>query len=162
MRLARVRAKRLRPCEHPGQPYEPGYSSQTVTVTANAPLIETRESQLGETVDQKQIEDLPLNGRDASSLVQLVPGVTCYSGAGPGGNQYGTTFSVNGTRTNEDSFYLDGAFDSSLFITGGNLLPNPDALQEFRLLTNDFDAEFGRYPGGVVNVITRSGSNSFH
>ena len=139
-----------------------GTDLQTVTVTAGAPLIETRESQLGETVDQKRIADLPLNGRDASSLVQLVPGVTAYSAAGPGGNQYGTTFSVNGARTNADSFYLDGAFDSSLFITGGNLLPNPDALQEFRLLTNNFDAEFGRYPGGVVNVITRSGTNQFH
>ena len=139
-----------------------GSESQTITVNAGAPLIETRESQLGETVDQKRIEDLPLNGRDASSLVQLVPGVTSYSAQQPGGNQYGTTFAVNGTRTNEDSFYLDGAFDTSLFITGGNLLPNPDALQEFRLLTNNFDAEFGRFPGGVVNVITRSGSNQFH
>lgn len=139
-----------------------GSQSQEVTVTSAAPLIDTRESQLGTTIDIKRIEDLPLNGRDVSSLVQLVPGVTDYSAAGPGGNQYGTTFSVNGARTNEDSFYLDGAFDSSLFITGGNLLPNPDALQEFRLLTTNFDAEFGRYPGGVVNVITRSGTNAFH
>ena len=139
-----------------------GTQSQNVTVTSAATLVDTRESQLGETIDIKRIEDLPLNGRDVSSLVQLVPGVTNYSAAGPGGNQYGTTFSVNGARTNEDSFYLDGAFDSSLFITGGNLLPNPDALQEFRLLTNNFDAEFGRYPGGVVNVITRSGTNAFH
>ncbi len=139
-----------------------GSASQTVTVNGGAELIETRESQLGTTIDQKRIEDLPLNGRDASSLVQLVPGVTAYGAAGPGGNQYGTTFSVNGARVNQDSFYLDGAFDSSLFITGGNLLPNPDALQEFRLLTSNFDAEFGRFPGGVVNVITRSGSNQFH
>ncbi len=139
-----------------------GSENQTVTVTAGGALIETRESSIGQTVDQKRIEDLPLNGRDASSLVQLVPGVTAYGAAGPGGNQYGTTFSVNGTRVNENSFYLDGAFDSSLFITGGNLLPNPDALQEFRILTSNFDAEFGRYPGGVVNVITRSGSNQFH
>ncbi len=139
-----------------------GAQNQNVTVTSAAALVDTRESQLGETIDIKRIEDLPLNGRDVSSLVQLVPGVTSYSAAGPGGNQYGTTFSVNGARTNEDSFYLDGAFDSALFITGGNLLPNPDALQEFRLLTNNSDAEFGRYPGGVVNVITRSGSNAFH
>jgi hypothetical protein len=91
-----------------------------------------------------------------------VPGVTDYGAQNAGGNQFGTTFSVNGTRTNQDSFYLDGAFDSSLFITGGNLLPNPDALLEFRLLTNNFDAEFGRFPGGVVNVVTRSGGNAFH
>jgi Carboxypeptidase regulatory-like domain/TonB-dependent Receptor Plug Domain len=139
-----------------------GNTAETVTVTAGGGLIETRESQLGETVDQKRIEDLPLNGRDVSSLVQLVPGVTDYGAQNAGGNQFGTTFSVNGTRTNQDSFYLDGAFDNSLFITGGNLLPNPDALLEFRLLTNNFDAEFGRFPGGVVNVVTRSGGNAFH
>jgi hypothetical protein len=139
-----------------------GTAAEVVTVNAGAAMIETRESQLGETVDQKRIEDLPLNGRDVSSLVQLVPGVTSYGAQNPGGNQYGTTFSVNGNRTNQDSFYLDGAFDNSLFITGGNLLPNPDALLEFRLLTNNFDAEFGRFPGGVVNVVTRSGGNAFH
>ncbi len=139
-----------------------GGESESVTVTSGTSLVDTRESQLGQTVDQKRIEDLPLNGRDVSSLVQLVPGITSYSGQSAGGNEYGTTFSVNGTRTNQDSFYLDGAFDTSLFITGGDLLPNPDALQEFRLLTNNFDAEFGRFPGGVVNVITRSGGNAFH
>ncbi len=139
-----------------------GSQSQNVTVTSGVTLVDTRESQLGETVDQTRIEDLPPNGRDVSSLVQLIPGITAYGAQNPGGNQYGTTFSVNGSRTNEDSFYLDGAFDTSLFITGGNLLPNPDALQEFRLLTNNFDAEFGRFPGGVVNVLTRSGTNSFH
>jgi hypothetical protein len=139
-----------------------GSESESVTVTSGSTLVDTRESQLGETVDQKRIEDLPLNGRDVYSLVQLVPGITSYSAQTAGGNQYGTTFSVNGTRTNQDSFYLDGAFDTSLFITGGNLIPNPDALQEFRLLTNNFDAEYGRFPGGVVNVITRSGGNAFH
>jgi hypothetical protein len=139
-----------------------GSTTESVTVTSGSTLVDTRESQLGETVDQKRIEDLPLNGRDVYSLVQLIPGVTSYSAQSAGGNQYGTTFSVNGTRTNQDSFYLDGAFDTSLFITGGNLIPNPDALQEFRLLTNNFDAEYGRFPGGVVNVITRSGGNAFH
>ena len=71
-----------------------GSQSQEVTATSAAPLIDTRELQLGTTIDIKRIEDLPLNGRDVSSLVQLVPGVTAYSAAGPGGNQYGTTFSV--------------------------------------------------------------------
>jgi len=139
-----------------------GGTTQSITVTSGSTLVDTRESQLGETVDQKRIEDLPLNGRDVYSLVQLIPGVTSYGAQSAGGNQYGTTFSVNGTRTNQDSFYLDGAFDTSLFITGGNLIPNPDALQEFRLLTNNFDAAYGRFPGGVVNVITRSGGNAFH
>jgi len=141
---------------------QPGTETQSVTVTAAAALIETRESQLSATVDQKQIEDLPLNGREAYSLVQLVPGVTTYSAQSVIGDFNGTKFSVNGNRTNEDSYYLDGSFDTAYFNQGGNIIPNPDALQEFRLLTNDFDAEYGRFPGGVVNVITRSGSNQFH
>lgn len=139
-----------------------GSESQTVTVTSEAALIETRESQLGETVDRKRIEDLPLDGRNVTSLVQLVAGVNNYFPQAPGGDQNGDAFSVNGGRTNSNTFYLDGAFDTSLFNVGGNLLPNPDGLQEFRLLTNNFDAEFGRFPGGVVNAITRSGTNAFH
>jgi hypothetical protein len=141
---------------------QPGAETQSVTVTAAAAMIETRESQLSATVDQKRIEDLPLNGRAAYSLVQLVPGVTTYSAQSVIGDFNGTKFSVNGNRTNEDSYYLDGSFDTAYFNQGGNIIPNPDALQEFRLLTNDFDAEYGRFPGGVVNVITRSGSNQFH
>ena len=139
-----------------------GAETQSVTVTTASVLVETRESQLSTTVDQAKIEDLPLNGRAAYSLVQTVPGVTTYSPQSIVGNFNGTKFSVNGTRTNENSYYLDGGFDTAFFNQGGFLLPNPDALQEFRLLTNSFDAEFGRFPGAVVNAITRSGSNRFH
>ena len=117
---------------------------------------------MGETVDQRRIEVLPLNGRQAYDLVQIIPGITSYTQLPPNGNQYGVTFAVNGNRTNQNSFYLDGAADTAVFSTGGNLMPNPDALLEFRLLTSNFDAEYGRSPGGVVNAITRSGSNAFH
>ena len=140
----------------------PGSASQSITVTSASALVETRDSQLTTTVDQKQIEDLPLNGRAAYSLVQLVPGVTTYSAQSVVGDFNGTKFSVNGNRTNEDSYYLDGAFNTAFFNQGGFLVPNPDALQEFRLLTSDFDAEYGRFPGAVVNAITRSGTNEFH
>lgn len=139
-----------------------GASNQTVTVMASTPLVDTRESQVGHTVEQKRIEDLPLNGRNAYDLVQTVPGVTNYSPAAVGGDQNGTQFNVNGNRANANTFYLDGAFDSVVYRNGGNMIPNPNALQEFRLLTSNFDAEFGREPGGVVNVITRSGTNQFH
>ena len=139
-----------------------GSQSQTVTVSAATTLVDTRESQLGNTVDQKRIEDLPLNGRNAYDLVQLVPGVTHYSAAATIGDQNGTQFSDNGIRSNYDTFYLDGGFDTEIFRNGGNLIPNPDALQEFRILTGNFDAEFGRDPGGVVNMITRSGTNQYH
>ena len=139
-----------------------GTENQSVTVTSSAALVELRGSQLSTTVDQKQIAELPLNGRAAYSLVQLVPGVTTFVPSATIGDSAGTKFSLNGNRTNENSYYLDGSFDTSFMSQGGNIIPNPDALQEFRVLTNNFDAEYGRYPGGVVNVITRSGSNQFH
>jgi hypothetical protein len=141
---------------------KPGSENETVTVAAATTLVETRESQLSETVDQKRIEDLPLNGRDPYSLVQIVPGVSNYTAQAATGDQQGTKFSVNGNRVVQNTEYLDGILDTLPYTTGGGLLPNPDALQEFRLLTSDFDAEFGRFPGGVVNAITRSGGNQFH
>ena len=140
----------------------PGSVATQVTVDASTTLVDTRESQVGETIDQKRIEDLPLVGRSAYDLVQTVTGVTNYTPSAQIGDNNGTQFSVNGLRTNFNSYYLDGSFDNEFERGGGNVMPNPDALQEFRLLTTDFDAEFGRYPGGVVNVITRSGTNEFH
>jgi hypothetical protein len=139
-----------------------GAAVQRVEVSAAAAAIELRESQLSTTIERKQISDLPLNGRAAISLVQLVPGVTTFSPSATIGDTAGNKFSLNGNRTNENSYYLDGAYDTSFMSQGGNVFPNPDALQEFRVLTNNFDAEFGRYPGGVVNAITRSGNNQLH
>lgn len=139
-----------------------GTEAQTVTVSTSAELVELRESQLSTTVAEKQISNLPLNGRAAISLVQLVPGVTTFAPSATIGDSAGNKFSLNGNRTNENSYYLDGSYDTSFMSQGGNVIPNPDALQEFRVLTNNFDAEYGRYPGGVVNVITRSGTNDFH
>lgn len=140
----------------------PGAASQSVTVSAATTLVDTRESQIGETVDQKRIANLPLNGRNAYDLVQIVPGVTNYTAEAAIGDKNGASFSANGVRTTFNTYYLDGASDGALFDDGGNIIPNPDALQEFRLLTSNFDAEFGRSPGGVVNLITRSGTNHFH
>jgi len=140
----------------------PGSTTETVTVTASTTLVDTLESQIGITVDEKRIDDLPLNGRNAYDLISLVPGVNSVTTDSPIGDQYGTTFNVNGNRPDQDSYYLDGAFDIGIYNTSGNLIPNPDALQEFRLLTSDFDAEYGRSPGGVVNVITKSGTNAYH
>ena len=139
-----------------------GSSTEQLTVDAQTTLVETRESQIGQTIDQQRIKDLPLVGRSAYDLVQLVPGITNYSPSTQIGDSSGTQFSTNGLRPNFNSFYLDGAFDNSFFRGGGNVIPNPDALAEFRILTSNFDSEFGRYPGAVVNVITRGGTNSFH
>jgi hypothetical protein len=139
-----------------------GAVDSEVTVEASSTLIDTRESQIAETIDQKRIVDLPLAGRNAYDLVQLIPGVTNYSASSQIGDNTGTTFSVNGTRPNFNSFYLDGSYNTSFFRGGGNIAPAPDALSQFRIITSNFDAEFGRYPGAVVNTITRSGENQIH
>lgn len=139
-----------------------GAVTSEVTVEAGAAMVDTRESQIAETIDQKRIVDLPLAGRNAYDLVTLIPGVTSYSASAPIGDNTGTTFSVNGTRPNFNSFYLDGAYNTSFFRGGGNIAPAPDALAQFRIITSNFDAEFGRYPGAVVNTITRSGENKWH
>ena len=139
-----------------------GSMEQNVTVEATTALVDTRESQIGDTVDQKRIQDLPLNGRNAYDLVQILPGVTNYAPDVATGSRAGTQLSVNGIPTNNTAFYLDGSYDTNVWQFGGNLLPNPDALQEFRVLTSNFDAEFGRSAGGVINAITRSGTNQYH
>jgi len=139
-----------------------GEISTIVNIEAATTMVDTRESQLGETIDQKRIQDLPLVGRSAYDLVQIVPGINNYSASAQIGDNGGTQFSTNGLRANFNSYYLDASYDTSFFRGGGNILPNPDALGEFRILTSNFDAEFGRYPGAVVNVITRSGVNKFH
>jgi hypothetical protein len=139
-----------------------GSTDTTVTIEADTTLVDTREAQLAETIDQKQIQDLPLVNRDPYDLVQLVPGVTSYTADSQTGSRAGTSFSVNGLPTTSVSFYLDGTLDTAFYVNGGNILPNPDALQEFRLLTSTFDAEFGRSPGGALNIITRSGSATYH
>ncbi len=139
---------------------QPGSMEQSLTVEAQTALVDTRESQIGNTVDQKRIQDLPLNGRNAYDLVQTIPGVTNYIPDIPTGSRAGAQVTINGIPRGT-AFYLDGAYNTDIQL-GGNLLPNPDALQEFRVLTSNFDAEFGRLAGGVVSAITRSGTNQYH
>src|SRR5665213_607610 len=137
-------------------------ADNTVNVEAGVTLVDTRESQIGETIDQRRMVELPTQSRSAYDLVQIVPGITNYSPPAATGDTTGVNFTTNGIRSNFNSFYLDGALNNEVFRGGGAPLPNPDALGEFRLLTTNFDAEFGRYPGGVSNVITRSGINTYH
>jgi hypothetical protein len=139
-----------------------GNVSNQVVVEAGVTMVDTRESQIGETIDQRSIQDLPVVNRSAYDLVETVPGITKYSPPPATGNTTGVDFVTNGIRPNFNSFYLDGALDTEVFRGGGAPMPNPDALEEFRMLTSNFDAEFGRYPGAAVNVITRSGVNQYH
>jgi carboxypeptidase family protein/TonB-dependent receptor-like protein len=139
-----------------------GSTDQKIDVEADTTLVDTRESQIGETIDQKRIQELPLNGRNAYDLLPILPGVTNYAADVPTGSRQGTQIIVNGIPAENTAYYLDGSYDTNLWRFGGNLLPNPDALQEFRVLTSNFDAEFGRSAGGVVQAITRSGTRQYH
>ena len=139
-----------------------GSVDQTVTVNADLTQVDTRESQIAMTIDQKSIADLPSVNRDAYNLLTITPGVTNYSADTQTGSRAGTQVSVNGLGQNNTAYYLDGAYDTTVWKFGGDLLPNPDALQEFRVITSNFDAEFGRSPGGVVSAITRSGTDRYH
>jgi hypothetical protein len=154
-----------------------GDVEETVSVTATVPLVETRTATLGIVVNRAQIVELPLNGRNFTQLGTLLPGVIAppagTSGANglggstgdatPGGFGAATSgFSVNGQRNQSNNFLLDGASNNDTFNTGFVLRPPPDAIQEFKILTHSYGAEYGRNAGSVVNVVTRSGSNAWH
>jgi hypothetical protein len=140
----------------------PGAVTESVQVAADTTLVDTRESQVGETIDQERLESLPTLNRSTYDLVQLTPGVSTYTADTQIGSRDGAKFTVNGLPSDTVSNYIDGAYNNSYKQGGGNKVPNPDALEEFRLLTSNFNAEFGRSPGAVANVITRSGTSSFH
>lgn len=139
-----------------------GATHLTVTVQAETTLVDTRESTVSTTIDQRRIADLPLVGRSAYDLVSLVPGIVNYNASAQIGDENGTQFSTNGLPGDYNTFYLDGSYDTEFYRGGGGIVPNPDALAEFSILTSNQDAEFGRDPGAVVNTITRSGTNQFH
>ncbi len=144
---------------------EVGAVSESVEVSANLVSVNTEDASLRTVVDQRRVEDLPLNGRDPVQLMRLVAGVSLYNGSGL---TSGTTYpgvvsvSVNGNRGNSTNYILDGGQNNDHYSNAPNPMPNPDALQEFSVQTNNFSAEFGRNSGGIVNAVTKSGTNSLH
>ncbi|HXX16178.1 MAG TPA: carboxypeptidase regulatory-like domain-containing protein [Candidatus Eremiobacteraceae bacterium] len=142
-----------------------GSSTQQVEVTADAPVIETTSTNLGQTVGQREILDLPLNGRQFTQLgllqtgvVPLTPGLLEAGGSLRAGQAY----AVNGQRPESNNFLIDGA-DNFDTVDGGLVMEPPvDAIAEFRILTHTANAEFGHSTGSTTNIITRSGSNGFH
>jgi len=134
---------------------------ESVEVTADAAQVDTYQTQLGAVVDTNRVNDLPLNGRNVYDLAITLPGVS-NTNFNTVSNSGGAFLNVNGSRTRQSTFMLDGAFNNDLFRNSGNTSPNPDAVQEFRLITSNFNAEFGRSPGAVFNVVLKSGSNAFH
>jgi hypothetical protein len=148
-----------------------GGLEETITVRADSPLVETSNATLGIVVDEKKVVELPLNGRNFTQLGTLLPGVVAPPAslggatgeATPGGFGAVTAgFSVNGMRSQSNNFLLDGASNNDTFNTGFVLRPPPDAIQEFKILTHSYAAEYGRNAGSVVNVVTKSGTNQLH
>jgi hypothetical protein len=142
-----------------------GTSTQEVQVTSDAPMIEPTSTNLGQTVGEREILDLPLNGRQFTQLgllqtgvVPLTPGLLIAGGPAREGQAY----AVNGQRPESNDFLIDGA-DNFDIVDGGLVLEPPiDAIAEFRILTHTANAEFGHSTGSTSNIITRSGSNAYH
>jgi len=144
-------------------PLQPGQGTEAVEETADHVLVDISSTQMGAVINDLLISGLPLNTRDAYQFLQLQPGVQGIGGADLfyGSNQAGAV-SVNGGRGRANNFSVNGGDANDLFINAPAIQPSPDAIQEFRVLTNTFNAEFGRNSGSVVNIVTRSGSNAFH
>jgi hypothetical protein len=154
-----------------------GPVSETITVEAGAPLVNTSDATVSTLIDRKFVEDLPLNGRSFQTLIMLTPGVVVTQTAFDDQGQ----FSVNGQRADANYFTVDGV-SANFGVTGyfplvqaaGGAIPafsasggtsslaSVDAMQEFRVQTSSFAPEFGRTPGGQISIVTRSGSNQFH
>lgn len=142
-----------------------GEQKETVEVSSEAPLVDTTTTQLGAVVNDRAVSQLPLNARDTYQFLQLQPGVMSSVGSSNsvvyGSNNAGAV-SVNGGRGRSNNFSVNGGDANDQFVNLPTVQPTPDSIQEFRVLTNTFDAEYGRNSGSVVNVITKSGTNSFH
>jgi len=134
-----------------------GQASQEVIVNAEVTGVETVNPTIGDSVMGSAIENLPLNGRNVLQLAQLQPGVTeSNPGAGGGG------FSVSGGRTDAVTYLLDGGLNTDLLRNTVVFNPNPDAVAEFRILTSNYTAEYGRNGGGIISVVTKSGTRDLH
>ena len=140
-----------------------GGKSDTVTVEASAVQVETTSTQLGAVMTDTSIRELPLNTRNAYALLQLQPGVQSQLGADLfAGSDNPGVVSVNGGRGRSNNYMVNGGDGNDIFVNGPAIQPSPDAIEEFRVLTNTFDAEYGRNSGSVVNVVTKSGTNAVH
>ncbi|HUO14930.1 MAG TPA: carboxypeptidase regulatory-like domain-containing protein [Verrucomicrobiae bacterium] len=143
-----------------------GGTQEVVDVTSEAPQVDTTSTQLGAVINDRSVNELPLNSRDTYQFLQLQPGVQAQLGNGNGSLFYGSqdtgSVSVNGGRTRANNFSVNGGDANDQFVNLPTVQPTPDSVEEFRVLTNTFDAEYGRNSGSVVNVITKSGTNGLH
>jgi len=138
---------------------EIGSVSQELVVEANPVQVDTTDMQLGTTITGKQIVDLPLNGRNWTQLQQLEPGVVGTSDrfGGPNGG-----YSGNGNETQQNSFLINGTDSNDTSINTALVVPSPDAIGEFRLVTSTLNPEYGRNSGTIINAVIKNGTNQFH
>jgi outer membrane receptor protein involved in Fe transport len=144
---------------------EVGNVSESVEVTSAAPLIQTDTANLGGVIEGRTIQDIPLNGRNVNNLLTLVPGVIAQGSTG--GNfstnliAYGN-YQIGGGFGNQSLFFIDGVGANIPANNATAVIPSQDTVREFRVSTSNVSAEFGGFAGGVVNISTKAGSNSFH
>ena len=145
-----------------------GGSNETVTVEAQTPLLQADSATVSSTVTAKAVQDLPLNGRNFVQLVQIVPGANegpgngLTSGGRPDDRRSTSGFSVNGQDDTLNNYVVDGIDNNERVIGTIGVKPNVEGIQEITVQTNSYAAEAGRTAGGVVNIVTRSGTNQFH
>jgi hypothetical protein len=143
---------------------EVGSTGETIEVLAAAPLVNTSNPELGRTVENEEIVNLPIVNRNLYTLLDLTPGVQRNDNSIVLGYPEQRTLINGGMDGGAGSvnYFLDGGVNMTGLRNTGNILPNPDAIQEFRVQTNNYNAEYGRFASGVVNVLTKSGTNDFH
>jgi len=135
-----------------------GRTTETVLVQGEAVNVETLNSTIGQTVSGRPVQELPLNGRNVLDLAATLPGVVeTNPDSGAAGN-----YSIGGGRSDSVTYLLDGGMNNNLLDNGVVYNPNPDTIAEFRVLQNNYTAEYGRNSGGIVSVVTKSGTNQYH
>lgn len=135
-----------------------GAATESVTVTGDASLLDAGAQEIGQTIDNRRIIELPLNGRSYLELAPLAPNAIPFA---TGGRQ-GTGFVLGGSRFNSNNLMVDGIDNNTVFFNRDAVRPSVDGIQEFRVITNSPSAEYGRNMGGVLTVVTKSGSNNLH
>ncbi|HXN95575.1 MAG TPA: carboxypeptidase regulatory-like domain-containing protein, partial [Candidatus Acidoferrales bacterium] len=149
-----------------------GAQTETVEVTSEVPLLQPETASLGQVVEQRSVTELPLNGRNPLALVGLVPGIvpqgTPSAGNASGGNPVGANpfalgdFQVGGGMAGQSQILIDGVPTNGAYLNVVTVIPTQDAIEEFKVQTNNLGPEYGRFAGGVINLSTKSGTNAFH
>jgi hypothetical protein len=149
-----------------------GAASETVEVTGEAPLLQPETNSLGQVIEQRTVTDLPLNGRNPIALAELVPGVVPQGQPSAGNSSTGSPvganpfalgdFQMGGGMAGQSQILIDGVPTNGAYLNVVTVIPTQDAIEEFKVQTNNLGPEYGRFAGGVINLSTKSGTNKFH